>query len=88
MREKEMGGGGARELRFRQKNTKDGDGRSVQPLKIQHSQCSGPDAVCSVTSTAAASAPPPSLAAGDQWIHTFTLGRGWCCYGPYVWSVF
>lgn len=31
-----------------EKNTKDGVARSIQPLKIQHSQRSGPVAVCSV----------------------------------------
>lgn len=48
-----------------EENIKDGEARSVQPLKIQHSQCSGPVAVCAFTSTAAASSPPPRLA-GDH----------------------
>lgn len=49
-----------------EKNTKYGDARSVQPLKVPHSQRSVPFAVCSVTSAAAASSPPPPLA-WDEW---------------------
>lgn len=55
-----------------EKNTKDGGSRSVQPLKIRHSQHSGP-VVCSVTSSAAARS--PSLA-GDQW----SSPSPWCLF--------
>lgn len=44
-----------------EKNKRDGDARSTQPLKIQHSRRSGPVAACSVTSAAAARSPSPPL---------------------------
>ena len=56
-----------------EKNTKDGDARSAQPLKIQHSQRTGPVAVCSVTSR------PPLPLVGGPVERTLTLERttGW-----------
>lgn len=62
-----------------EKNTKDGDARSVQPLKIRHNllwshRCLlGYSRSCSQNSTSTTGWGPAE--------HTFALGRatGWCC---------